>query len=400
MKRLAAYAALLANVTHHDHRRHLRHEFQAHAGIEMALSAMRSRSCSWGRSDVFLYFSIQKGRVALIAPAHRIPVGTPGRCSRFLRADRRRPLASGQQFLCLRRGHHHRVAVAMAGHEPGRTAITRWTSVPAHLDGPDSWDFSCAARSAGAIPALGLAAATLDPADGRAGTGRDAARTLLCLFRGRQKVLAYPCHWSHCLLRRAGDWYMPGSVELMPEEAYYWNYSRHLDFGYLDHPPMVAWLIRLGTALFGQNEFGVRAGALCCGAVTATFVYKLARNLFGEAGALAALLLAQTLPYFFLSGLLMTPDAPLAAAWSASLYFLERALIAAIPVPRMVACRDQFRPGDDFKIHHRGTRSGHGGLHAVGFALASLVAPYRPVRRRPAGTRHLFARSHLECAAL
>ena len=118
-----------------------------------------------------------------------------------------------------------------------------------------------------------------------------------------------------------------GSVELMPEEAYYWNYSRHLDFGYLDHPPMVAWLIRLSTAVFGQTEFGVRAGALCCGAITSVFVYKLARNLFGEAGALAALLLAQALPYFFLSGFLMTPDAPLAAAWAASLYFLERALI-------------------------------------------------------------------------
>jgi dolichol-phosphate mannosyltransferase len=54
-----------------------------------------------------------------------------------------------------------------------------------------------------------------------------------------------------------------GSVELLPEEAYYWNYSRHLDIGYLDHPPMVAWLIRAGTAVFGQSQFGVRAGALC-----------------------------------------------------------------------------------------------------------------------------------------
>ena len=54
-----------------------------------------------------------------------------------------------------------------------------------------------------------------------------------------------------------------GSVELLPEEAYYWNYSRHLDIGYLDHPPMVAWLIRLGTAAFGQSQFGVRIGALC-----------------------------------------------------------------------------------------------------------------------------------------
>jgi dolichol-phosphate mannosyltransferase len=118
-----------------------------------------------------------------------------------------------------------------------------------------------------------------------------------------------------------------GSVEMMPEETYYWNYSRHLDIGYLDHPPMVAWLIRVTTAVFGQTEFGVRAGALLCGAITSLFAYKLTRNLFGAAAALAALLLVQALPFFFLSGLLMTPDAPLAAAWVASLYFLERALI-------------------------------------------------------------------------
>ncbi len=118
-----------------------------------------------------------------------------------------------------------------------------------------------------------------------------------------------------------------GAVEMMPEETYYWNYSRHLDLGYLDHPPMVAWLIRVATAVFGQTEFGVRAAALLCGAITSIFVYKLTRNLFGAATALGALLLVQTLPFFFLAGLLMTPDAVLVAAWAASLYFLERALI-------------------------------------------------------------------------
>jgi dolichol-phosphate mannosyltransferase len=122
-----------------------------------------------------------------------------------------------------------------------------------------------------------------------------------------------------------------GSVELLPEEAYYWNYSRHLDIGYLDHPPMVAWLIRLGTALFGQSQFGVRIGALGCGIVASLFTYRLTRNLFDEASALRALLLAQTLPFFFLSGLLITPDAPLTAAWAASLYYLERALLAGRP---------------------------------------------------------------------
>jgi dolichol-phosphate mannosyltransferase len=84
----------------------------------------------------------------------------------------------------------------------------------------------------------------------------------------------------------------------------------------------------VGTAAFGQSQFGVRVGAMCCGLITSVFVYRLTRNLFDEATALLALVLAQVLPFFFLSGLLMTPDAPLTAAWAASLYYLERALVA------------------------------------------------------------------------
>jgi len=117
-------------------------------------------------------------------------------------------------------------------------------------------------------------------------------------------------------------------VELMPEETYYWNYSRHLDIGYLDHPPMVGWLIWLGTAVFGDNEFGVRVGAMGCGAISSLFAYRLTRNLFGAPSALVAVVLLQTLPFFFLAGMIMTPDAPLTAAWIAAVYFLERALIA------------------------------------------------------------------------
>src|SRR5580693_5283238 len=139
-------------------------------------------------------------------------------------------------------------------------------------------------------------------------------------------------HWRALLIALVGYAFFlrvlySGQIELIPEEAYYWNYSRHLDIGYLDHPPMVAWLIRLGTFVFGQSQFGVRIGAIGCAIVASIFIYRLTRNLFGEASALAALVLTQTLPFFFLSGFLMTPDAPLAAAWAASLYFLERALI-------------------------------------------------------------------------
>jgi dolichol-phosphate mannosyltransferase len=116
-------------------------------------------------------------------------------------------------------------------------------------------------------------------------------------------------------------------VELMPEEAYYWNYAQHLDIGYLDHPPMVAWLIAAGTALLGAGEFGVRSGALCCGVIACFFSYRLTREMFGHQTGLVAVFLAQTLPFFFSAGLLMTPDAPLTAAWSGMLYFAYRALI-------------------------------------------------------------------------
>lgn len=118
-----------------------------------------------------------------------------------------------------------------------------------------------------------------------------------------------------------------GLPDLLPEEAYYWNYSRHLDIGYLDHPPMVAWSIRAGTALFGQNEFGVRFPAFLYSAVAAFFAWRLARERYGRAAGLAALVLVAALPFFFGVGFFMTPDAPLVAFWSAALYFLARALL-------------------------------------------------------------------------
>jgi len=119
-----------------------------------------------------------------------------------------------------------------------------------------------------------------------------------------------------------------GLAELSPEETYYWNYSRHLDIGYLDHPPMIAWLIRLSTSILGTSQFSVRIGALFCAAATAFFTYRLTRNLFDASSALTATVLSQVLPFFFAAGIVMTPDALLGAAWTGALYFGERAVVA------------------------------------------------------------------------
>lgn len=118
-----------------------------------------------------------------------------------------------------------------------------------------------------------------------------------------------------------------GLPELMEQEAYYWNYSQHLDLSYLDHPPMVALMIWLGTALFGISEFGVRIGSFLCWFATAYFSYRLTLRIFDRQAALGAVLLLAVLPLYFGVGFLMTPDAPLHAAWSALLYFGYRGLL-------------------------------------------------------------------------
>lgn len=118
-----------------------------------------------------------------------------------------------------------------------------------------------------------------------------------------------------------------GNIELLQEEAYYWNYSRHMAAGYLDHPPVIALLIRLGTQLFGNNEFGVRIGAFMCWFGTSFFTYRLTRSIFNSDTAFRAIILAASLPIFFSVALVNTPDAPLIACWSAALYFFYRALV-------------------------------------------------------------------------
>ena len=113
---------------------------------------------------------------------------------------------------------------------------------------------------------------------------------------------------------------------LIPQEAYYWNYSKHPDIGYLDHPPMVAWLIAAGTAIFGNSEFGIRIFGLACGVIVSGFTFALTKNLFGKDCAMRAVLLSIILPFFVC--FFMIPDVPLMACWAAALYFLERALLA------------------------------------------------------------------------
>ncbi len=114
-------------------------------------------------------------------------------------------------------------------------------------------------------------------------------------------------------------------LELSPDEAYYWDWSRHLAFGYYSKPPMVAWLIWLSTHLLPQTEFGVRLPAVLLNLFTTLGIFFLARKMAGaRAGLLAALSYSATIGST-VSGYIMTIDAPLLCFWIWTLYFFWRA---------------------------------------------------------------------------
>jgi len=115
-------------------------------------------------------------------------------------------------------------------------------------------------------------------------------------------------------------------VVLTPEEAYYWMYSKHPALSYLDHPPVVAWVIRAGSALFGDSEFGVRFGTLLLTAASTWLCYRLSADWCGRRAGWVAALLFNIAPLFFAAGFLAMPDAPLGFFWLLTLLAVTRAV--------------------------------------------------------------------------
>ena len=88
-------------------------------------------------------------------------------------------------------------------------------------------------------------------------------------------------------------------VGLHTDEAYYWVWSQRLDWGYFDHPPMIAWAVRLFTELFGNNLFAVRLPAVIAWLVSTYVVFRTSADLFRSrlTGWVAALVFV-SLPIF------------------------------------------------------------------------------------------------------
>lgn len=164
---------------------------------------------------------------------------------------------------------------------------------------------------------------------------------------------------------------------LAPDEAYYWQWSRDLALAYPDHPPLVAWLIRVGTAIAGDTPLGVRLLTIVAGLGGAGLAYGFGRalDLSRRASALAALL-STLLPAPAVGSILATPDAPLGLAYLC-------ATLALVRLERGGSAGDWYALGLALGI---GLLAKHAALLVVPLAFFTVLAA-RDLRRQLT-TRH------------
>jgi 4-amino-4-deoxy-L-arabinose transferase-like glycosyltransferase len=112
-------------------------------------------------------------------------------------------------------------------------------------------------------------------------------------------------------------------VELAPDEAYYWYWSKHLDLSYVDHPPMVAYITAFFTGFGGNTEFFVRLGGLVFSTIALVLLYQTSITLFPDHKVMAwELLFIFNLTFLFSAGcILQTPDSMMFLFWTAAIYW-------------------------------------------------------------------------------
>ncbi|MDB5635854.1 MAG: glycosyltransferase [Bradyrhizobium sp.] len=97
-------------------------------------------------------------------------------------------------------------------------------------------------------------------------------------------------------------------IDLRTDEAYYWTWSKENVLSYLDHPPMIAWFIRLGTAIFGDTNFGARFAGILAMLVTQLLLADIVRRVTHDVRAVVlAVLMPEAALYY---GLLMAKVSP------------------------------------------------------------------------------------------
>src|SRR5688572_2808553 len=111
------------------------------------------------------------------------------------------------------------------------------------------------------------------------------------------------------------NFWQAGNTVLLNDEAYYWVYSNFLDWGYFDHPPVIAALIKAGYFLF-QNELGVRFFIVILNTLTLLIIY----NLLSRKNDALFYSIACSIAVIQFGGFIAAPDIPL--VFFAAVFFM------------------------------------------------------------------------------
>jgi len=111
------------------------------------------------------------------------------------------------------------------------------------------------------------------------------------------------------------------AIPLTEDEAYYRLWAMHPQFGYYDHPPMVAWWLALGTRLSGDTPLGARLVPVLASAVAGLLIYDIAQ-LAGLSSRTAARAVAwyNAAPLVGFGAMLILPDAATTLFWCLTLW--------------------------------------------------------------------------------
>ncbi|GAC1343643.1 MAG: hypothetical protein NVSMB20_19430 [Bradyrhizobium sp.] len=114
-------------------------------------------------------------------------------------------------------------------------------------------------------------------------------------------------------------------IDLRTDEAYYWTWSKENVLSFLDHPPMIAWFIRFGTAIFGDTNLGVRFAGILAMLVTQVLLADIVRRVTHDFRAVVlALLMPEAALYYGLLMAKVSPDVALIPFAVAMLWSLVR----------------------------------------------------------------------------
>jgi len=114
-------------------------------------------------------------------------------------------------------------------------------------------------------------------------------------------------------------------LPLSADEAYFWQWSRHLDLCYYEQPPMTGIILALFT-LFKGTLLTIRLAPIVLVLGTTILVYLLAKEMFqDERVAFWSALLVNIVPIFAVGAVITTTDSPLGFFWMLTLYFVYKA---------------------------------------------------------------------------